>query len=95
MIIISTYNPQTARSTEDESLLTTMLAALIKHSVRCKASALNAQDEIEKAHWQEEASNANRLIGITFPLLGLDWSEVAELLHKEGKLWPIVTTGKT
>lgn len=94
MILISTYNPQTNRSTEDEALLTTLLAALIRHAIRSEGLKLLAKDQIQYSYYQTEKTNANILIGKIYPLLGLDWSDVSDLLKEERERWQIDPTGK-
>ena len=94
MIIISTYNPDTKRTTQDESLLTTLLASLIRHSIFCTANFLASQEEIDKIHWKEEQINADRLIGQVFPLLGLTYLEVDDLMREEVKKWHTPSTGR-
>lgn len=95
MIIISTYNPDTKRTTQDEELLTTLLLSLIRHAIRCDAHKIQSQDETEKTYWTEQKNNCNRLIGLAYPLLGLDWYEVEDLLKAEREKWPTLVTGKT
>lgn len=94
MIIISTYNPDTKRTTQDEHLLTTLLASLIRHSVFCSANHLASIQEIDKVHWKEETINCDRLIGQVFPLLGLTYFEVDDLIRKEVDKWQIDRIGK-
>lgn len=94
MIVISTYNPDVKRTTEDEELLTTLLASLARHLVRCEAGIIGTGDDVQKQYYTSQKINCNRLIGLTFPLLGLDWSEVSEILNEERKKWQTDHTGR-
>ena len=95
MIVISTYNPDTKRTTQDEQLLSTLLAALIRHSIFCSHNLLASREEVDKVHWKEEVLASDRLIGLVFPLLGLSYVEVDDIMRNEVKKWHIATTGKT
>ena len=83
MIVISTYNPDTPRSTTDESLLTSLLASLIRYRNTNSNLALWATDENTKAHYLQEIVNADRIMGLVYPLLGLTLTEVLELIEKD------------
>lgn len=85
MIIISTYNPDTKRTQQDESCLTTLLASLIAYRARVSISKLAAREPLEKQHFEEEVINSDRLIGSVFPLLGLSITEVLDLIEEEVK----------
>jgi hypothetical protein len=80
VIVISTYNPDTKRTTQDEELLTSLLTALIAYRKRCDTHRPLSKDEAEETYWREQAHNSDRLIGLVYPLLGLDLHEVLELL---------------
>lgn len=94
VIVISTYNPDTKRTTQDEELLTTMLTSFIRHVIRCEGHRVLAATEEDKAYWNDQKTNCNKLIGLTFPLLGLDWEEVHELVLIEREKWQTDLTGK-
>ena len=95
MIVISTYNPDTKRTTADESCLTTLLSSLISYRARLSIVKLGSGDQLQKQHIEEEVINADRLIGLVFPLLGLSITEVLDLIEKEADKWRIQPTGKT
>lgn len=94
MIVISTYNPDTKRTTQDEELLSTLLASLVRHVVRCEAGIVKSDNDIDREFYTSQKTNCNRLIGLTYPLLGLDWSEVGEVISGEREKWLIDHTGK-
>lgn len=94
MIVISTYNPDTKRTPQDESCLTTLLASLIMYRARISLVKLAVGDHLQRQHLEEEVINADRLIGVVFPLLGLTITEVLDLIEEEVKKWQIDHTGK-
>lgn len=85
MIIISTYNPQTPRSTEDEELLTTLLSGLILYRNTLSNSLLLDKSELQQEYLQAQKKNVDRLIQITYPLLGLTPGEVMDLIGKRSE----------
>lgn len=89
MIVISTYNPDVKRTTDDEELLSTLLAALVRHLVTCEAAIRGNGDDVQKAYFKAQKLNCNRLVGLTYPLLGLDYWEVEEITREEREKWRI------
>jgi hypothetical protein len=82
MIVISTYNPNTPRSTEDEELLTSLLSALILYRNTISNSLLLDKSELQQDYLQAQKKNTDRLIQVTYPLLGLTPGEVIDLIEK-------------
>lgn len=94
MIVISTYNPDTKRTTQDESCLTTLLTSLVHYRARLSVVKAATRDIVQKQHFEEEVINADRLIGLVFPLLGLSITEVLDLIELEAQKWQTDLTGK-
>lgn len=94
MIVISTYNPDTQRTTQDESLLTTLLIALIRERAYSSVLEQNSKNELSRQAATETKTNCDRLIGLVFPLLGLEITEVYELLRQEEHKCQIDLIGK-
>lgn len=95
MIIISTFNPDAPRSTTDEELLTTLLCSLIIHRVYVNRLAKDARNDYARVYNQSQLVNADRLIEKVYPLLGLQFMEVHELIKQEEERWRTETSGKS
>lgn len=87
MIVISTYNPERERTTEDELLLTTMLTSLISYRSRMLFNQLQSGDDLQKTYFEQEKKNCNSLIRTIYPLLGLDFGEVSDLIQGDFNQW--------
>lgn len=85
MIVISTYNPQSQRTTEDEELLTTLLNAIVAWRVRCDRLRSDAITETGKEYTERQIKNSDTIIQLVAPLLGLTFSEIIEIIRNEAK----------
>lgn len=83
MIIISCYNPDTKRTSQDEEILTTLLASLINYRRVTSAAKRNSKTLVDRTYHEAQLNNVDVLIGSTFPLLGLTLTEVLDLTNKE------------
>lgn len=83
MIVISCYNPDTPRSVTDEELLTTLLASLIRHRVANSSLKVWAKEQAGKEYYEIQVRNCDIIIKIVHPLLGLDITEVIELIEAQ------------
>lgn len=83
MIIISTYNPESKRTTQDEELLTSLLASLIAYRRICHAFEHAVDEPSQKSYYKSQVENTDILIGSTFPLLGLSLTEVLDMVNRE------------
>ena len=82
MIVISTYNPNTPRSTEDEEHLTTLLASLIRYRSMSLSAKQTSPNQSEWTYHETQIRNCDVLIASVFPLLGLSFTEVLDLVNK-------------
>jgi len=85
MIVISTYNPQTQRTTEDEELLTTLLTSIVQFRAICDRAKDIAITETQKEFYYRQVRNCDTVIALVYPLLGLEFTEVYEIIKREGK----------
>lgn len=94
MIVISTYNPQVPRQTEDEELLTTLLTSLIVHRVYCAMLTSASKNQVQENFNEAQTKNCDKLIQLVYPLLGLSSGEVYDLIRMEEHRCQIDHTGK-
>lgn len=83
MIVISSFNPDTPRSTEDETQLTVMLSALIRWNSLAKRSEFGAMDEVKRQWYRDEQKAVFQLLPKIAALLGLTLLDITELVAED------------
>lgn len=82
MIIISTYNPDRPRDTNDEEQLTAMLAAFVNYRAQLVSNINASQEEVKTAYWKSQKSSIDEIIPKVSALLGLSQTEVFDLVTR-------------
>jgi hypothetical protein len=94
MIVISTFNPDSPRSTTDEEHLTTMFSAIVRYRNRHALAFKSAQDEITQEYHLRQKENAARLLEQLIPLLGLTVDEAMEIIREDFEKCRMTASGK-
>lgn len=82
MIVISIFDPDQKRSTQDEEQLTVLLAALLFYRSFLADSLRMPKDETTSAYRLSQKEALDKVIQTIYPLLGLSAGEVFDLMGK-------------